>query len=51
MRSFELVGLRTYCEDGNIYSHGDILQPDRLQKNCTDNEKQADEKQEEQPDG
>jgi hypothetical protein len=51
MQFFELVGLRTYCEDGYIYSYGDILQPERTYKNYTDNEPQAEENQKDQSDG
>ena len=50
MQFFELVGLRTYCKDGNIYSYGDTLQPDRIYKNYTDNEHQIEENQKDQSD-
>ena len=48
MQSFELVGLRTYCKDGKIYSYGDILQLDRIYINYADDKHQADENQGEQ---
>ena len=50
MHSFELVGLRTYCKDGEICSYGDILQLDRIYKTDADDEHPTNRSQEEQSD-
>ncbi len=50
MQSFKLIGLRTYCEDGTIYSYGDILQPDRIYEDYADDKNRDDNNQENQSD-